>query len=101
MEQEFAPESAPVRQLTLKEKHSICEDAHSRCEELKSLVVDGQATDDELDEFKEKIVLCYNCHKDFSLNFSLSRIIKLKLPKPEPSTQLLDNIRAQIANTIL
>ena len=101
IEQEFGPESAALLQSTLREKKAICSDAHARCEVLKSLVLDGQATDVELEEFRAKIVLCYNCHKDFSLNYGLARSIKLKLPKSVPSTHLVDNIRAQIANVSL
>jgi ribosomal protein S3AE len=68
------------------------------CFKMIQKIVDGQASEQELEQFKAKMGDCLPCEKNFELEKCMKEALQLKLSKKDVPTNLLDCIKEKIAN---
>ncbi len=80
------------------QKKESCEH-QEECMKMVQKIVDGQATDNEIQNFKANMKDCLPCENGFALETCLKETIQLRLNKKCVPTSLIDCIKQKIGAT--
>lgn len=78
------------------QKKTSCEH-QSECMKLVQLIVDGQATDEQIAQFKENMEKCLPCEKGYELEKCIKETMQLRLEKKCIPSNLIDCIKMKIS----
>ncbi|WP_144080129.1 phosphohydrolase [Flectobacillus major] len=67
---------------------------------LVQLIVDGQATDEQIAQFKQNMDKCLPCEKGYELETCIKDAMKLRLEKKCVPTALIDCIKKKISGIV-
>ena len=79
-------------------KKKKCEH-QEECMKMVQKIVDGQATETEINNFKINMDACLPCEKSFELETCLKQTIQLRLEKKNVPLSLIDCIKQKIGMT--
>jgi hypothetical protein len=79
----------------VKKKHN-CEH-QEECMKMVQKIVDGQASDSEIEMFKTNMKSCLPCENGYALETCLKETIQLRLDKKCVPTSLIDCIKQKIS----
>ena len=77
------------------QKKTHCEH-QTECMKLVQLIVDGQATDEQIAQFKANMDRCLPCEKGYELEKCIKDAMKLRLEKKCVPSSLIDCIKNKI-----
>lgn len=81
-------------QVQLEKKHN-CEH-QEECLKMVQKIVDGQASDQEITDFKGKIESCMPCEKNYELEKCIKETIQLRLEKKCVPASIIDCIKLSL-----
>ena len=70
------------------------------CMEMLQVILDGQATPDQHEYFRVHMDHCMPCFKSHQLDMAIKQLLKTKCCGGEAPTELVSNIKNQIAQNI-
>jgi hypothetical protein len=71
-------------------------DHQQECMKMVQMIVDGQATEDQIIQFKSNMHKCGPCEKGYELEKCIKEAMQLRLEKKCVPTSLIDCIRQKI-----
>jgi hypothetical protein len=77
------------------QKKTNCEH-QAECMKFVQLIVDGQATDEQVAQFKENMAKCLPCEKGYELEKCIKETVQLRLEKKCIPSNLIDCIKQKI-----
>jgi hypothetical protein len=83
-------------QGTPQQKKTHCEH-EGECMKLVQLIVDGQATEEQIAQFKSNMDKCLPCEKGYELEKCIKDAMQLRLEKKCVPSSLLDCIKKKIS----
>lgn len=66
------------------------------CGELLQVVVDGQASEEQILYFKQHIEECPGCHSTYRIDTTIQSLIRSKCCGSQPPVDLIDQIKEKI-----
>jgi hypothetical protein len=79
------------------QKKTSCEH-QAECMKMVQLIVDGQATDDQINQFKQNMDKCLPCEKGYELEKCIKETMQLRLEKKCVPSSLIDCIKLKISS---
>jgi hypothetical protein len=79
------------------QKKTSCEH-QAECMKMVQLIVDGQATDDQINQFKQNMDKCLPCEKGYELEKCIKATMQLRLEKKCVPSSLIDCIKLKISS---
>ncbi len=70
------------------------------CVEMLNLIVDGQATDSQLEQFQQHMAECPPCYQSHELGQAIKIALQSKLDKKPVPPGLIDIIKSKIRETV-
>ena len=70
------------------------------CMEMLQLILDGQATQDQREYFKQHMDQCMPCFKSYQLDMAIKELLKNKCCGGDAPTELVHQIKSQIEQSI-
>jgi hypothetical protein len=77
------------------QKKTSCEH-QAECMKMVQLIVDGQATDEQIVQFKQNMDKCLPCEKGYELEKCIKETMQLRLEKKCIPSNLIDCIKQKI-----
>ncbi|MCU0471197.1 MAG: phosphohydrolase [Arcicella sp.] len=77
------------------QKKTSCEH-QAECMKMVQLIVDGQATEEQIQQFKLNMDKCLPCEKGYELEKCIKETMQLRLEKKCVPTSLIDCIKQKI-----
>ncbi len=78
------------------EKKTSCEH-QAECMKMVQLIVDNQATDDQINQFKQNMNKCLPCEQGYELEKCIKETMQLRLEKKCVPLSLIDCIKQKIS----
>jgi hypothetical protein len=78
------------------QKKTSCEH-QAECMKMVQLIVDGQASDDQINQFKQNMDKCLPCEKGYELEKCIKETMQLRLEKKCVPSSLIDCIKLKIS----
>lgn len=78
------------------QKKTECEHKNE-CMKLVQLIVDGQASEEQIAQFKNNMEKCLPCEKGYALEKCIKDALQLRLEKKCVSSSIIDCIKKKIA----
>lgn len=78
------------------QKKTDCEHK-SECMKLVQLIVDGQASEEQIAQFKNNMEKCLPCEKGYELEKCIKDALQLRLEKKCVSSSIIDCIKKKIS----
>jgi len=70
------------------------------CVEMLNLIIDGQATDSQLEKFRQHMVECPPCYQTHELELAIKQTLQSKLDKKPVPPGLIELIKSKIRETV-
>jgi anti-sigma factor (TIGR02949 family) len=70
------------------------------CMEMLQLILDGEATPEQQQQFKSHLDECMPCYKSYSLEVTLKELIRTKCNGSGVKPELIEKIRSQISQNL-
>jgi anti-sigma factor (TIGR02949 family) len=88
--------------LQVKENGNYVQECKNRKECLKALqlILDDQASVEQVEHFKQNIDKCLPCIENYNLEITVRQMLCDKIQKKEVPTDLIDSIKAKITETV-
>ena len=83
--------------------HYLHQDCKNRkeCMRALQLILDGQATTEQLEHFNQNIDKCLPCIENYNLEVTIRQILSDKIEKKTVPTDLIDAIKIKINETVV
>lgn len=78
------------------QKKTSCEH-QAECMKMVQLIVDGQASDEQINQFKLNMSTCLPCEKGYELEKCIKETIQLRLERKSVPASLIDCIKQRIS----
>jgi hypothetical protein len=78
------------------QKKTSCEH-QAECMKMVQLIVDGQASDDQINQFKQNMDKCLPCEQGYELEKCIKETMQLRLEKKCVPSSLIDCIKLKIS----
>lgn len=75
-------------------------DKESRCLEMLQLIIDGDATTEQKEQFKAHIDVCMPCYNSYHLETALKMLLKTKCSGNGAPPELIEKIKTQISQNM-
>lgn len=72
----------------------------STCMEMLQVILDGEATDQQKQYFKEHMDICLPCFKGYELDMAIKQLVKSKCCGGDAPSDLVEQIRITISQKI-
>lgn len=72
----------------------------STCMEMLQIILDGEATTDQKQYFKEHMDRCLPCFKGYELDMAIKALVQSKCCGGDAPSDLVDQIKSQISQRI-
>ncbi|SDK41890.1 hypothetical protein SAMN05421823_102687 [Catalinimonas alkaloidigena] len=95
MDQSYTPEREPRSQKPAEVSPSY----EARCFELLHIVIDGEATPEEVEFFNLHAKECMPVYETYQLDVAIKKVLCHKVKKKEVPVGLVDSIRSKIRET--
>lgn len=83
----------PCEQTAMKEK---CEH-HHECMKLIQMVLDGEATPEQIEHVRQNLGKCLPCQKGYHLEIAVKEALQLRLERKDVPFSLAESIRQRIS----
>lgn len=67
------------------------------CMEMLQVIIDGEASNEQQEYFKNHMDRCLPCFKSYDLDMAIKRLLKTKCCGSDAPTDLIDQIKMQIS----
>lgn len=72
----------------------------STCMEMLQVILDGEATDEQKQYFKQHMDMCLPCFKGYELDMAIKQLVKSKCCGGDAPSDLVEQIRITISQKI-
>lgn len=70
--------------------------AKPNCREMLQTILDGEATDEQKEYFKQHMGFCMLCYKSYDLEIAIKQLLQSKCCGGEAPADLVEQIKAQL-----
>ncbi|MBO9638286.1 hypothetical protein SAMN04488090_4441 [Siphonobacter aquaeclarae] len=93
----MTPESSPSAEAEKVVKKEHCEH-HADCMKLIQMVLDGEATPDEIEHVRQNLGKCLPCENGYNVNKAIKEALQFRVEKRDVPQSLVDCIKSKITD---